>query len=147
MLLNQCGFKLGNGSVRLNARYALDEVQHSPFNVDWKIDDLDLSHLVSQTFSIGLIVPEDLNNLAGQLTMNGSISGQLDESNQHVLLDSTSGKLTYQVNDLEIVESPTLLDVGRKAKMRKRFQRKIKLVTGSNKICGCGYSSTASRTN
>lgn len=122
LLLNQCGFKLGDGSVRLNARYALDEVQHSPFNVDWEIDNLDLRHLVSQAASMDLPLPEDLHNLTGQLTMNGSLAGQLDESNQHLLLESTHGTMSFQFSNLAVANSPFLHGIGRKTKMKKRFQ-------------------------
>jgi hypothetical protein len=120
--LDDAGFTLGEGNVHFNARYALDEKKNSPVSVDWKVNDLDFAHLLKEMTSMNLSVPADLKQLGGKLTTSGFLSGTLDDANQHLLFDKAQGNMRFQLTGTELADSPFLLGIGKKAKMRKRFQ-------------------------
>lgn len=122
LVLERSGFDVGEGQVRFNAAYGLDESEHSPFFADWTVDTLNLELFLAELENMGVSIPADPGLVRGKITMQGSVRGELDEANQHIMSDHTSGEISYELSELEIAESPFLRAIGKKAKMRKRFE-------------------------
>lgn len=120
LVVEESGFSLGEGSVELAATYDLDERMQSPFTLDWRTDSLSLQLLLEEIAALDTVADRGL--LRGRLSMEGSLVGQLDESRQRLLLDSTRGDVSFRLAGLELADWPFLERTGRKAKMRKRFE-------------------------
>jgi hypothetical protein len=71
----------------------------------------------------GLQLPglDSLGHAQGTLSIKGNLRGQLDETRQQILLDSTTGRLSVRLTDLELADWPQLQVMGRKLKMAKRL--------------------------
>ncbi len=122
LVVEQSGFRLGAGRVDLAATYDLDERAHSPFTVDFSTDSLSLHRLLEELGQLDSTGTDRLGTLRGRLSLTGSLVGQLDESRQRLLIDSTRGTVAFRLTGLELADWPFLARTGKKAKMKKRFQ-------------------------
>ncbi|WP_020567833.1 AsmA family protein [Neolewinella persica] len=123
LILEDSGFKLGDGQVGFSAVYQLDKELQSPFSIKWKTDKLDLEELTRALSKMEIPALKGLGDLRGTLTMDGKVDGMMDEKARQLVMDSTQGNLNLLLTDLELNDWPQLLEIGRKAKMRKRFNR------------------------
>jgi hypothetical protein len=124
LILEESGFKLGDGEVKFSAVYQLDKNLQSPFSIEWKTKELDLEELVRALGKMDIPALEEIGDLRGKLTMDGQVNGLLDEVDRQVVLDSTAGKISLLLSNLELTDWPQLQEVGRKMKARrKRFER------------------------
>lgn len=123
LILEESGFTLGDGEVRFDATYALDQNQQSPFFLNWQVYDLALGRLMAGLDRLAIAMPDTLGVLRGKLSLSGSLAGWIDESAGSLLLDSTSGYVDYSLTDLALINWPALKQIGRKAMMKKRFQQ------------------------
>jgi hypothetical protein len=122
LILETSGFRLGEGGVALSAAYDIDKQLKSPFKVEWKTDSLALSKVLQVLNAMKITLPEQTGSLAGVLSMTGDMKSKFDEEHEYILLDSTAGDLSLELTGLELRNWPALLKIGRKAKMKKRFE-------------------------
>ena len=122
LVLEASGFRLGEGSVAFSADYDIDQKTRSPFNVKWRTDSLALGQVLEVLRTMDVALPDNEGSLAGTLSMDGDVVSKLNENKQRVMLDSTSGHLSLKLNGLELANWAALRDIGRKAKMKKRFE-------------------------
>jgi hypothetical protein len=122
LILETSGFRLGEGEVRFSAGYTIDQQLRSPFNVNWETEALELEKVVEVLKAMGISLPKEKGTMAGTLSMAGDMLSKLDEGQQKVVLDSTTGLLNLELTDLELANWPVLRDLGRKIKMQKRFE-------------------------
>ena len=122
LIVERSGFRLGAGRVELAATYDLDERAHSPFTVDFSTDSLSLHRLLEELGQLDSTRADQLGMLRGRLNLTGSLVGQLDESRQRLLIDSTRGTVAFRLTGLELADWPFLASMGKKARMRKRFE-------------------------
>lgn len=121
MVLEASGFRLGNGSVLLSASYELDRQRRSPFQIDVDTDSLSLEKALVTLSSLKLPGLDSLGHTSGTLSLNGKLTGQLDEARQQILLDSTTGRLAFELTGLELADWPQLREIGQRLMMAKRF--------------------------
>ena len=122
LVVEQSGFRLGAGTVELAATYDLDERVHSAFTVDFTTDSLSLHRLLEELGQLDSVRADDLGLLRGTVSLDGHLVGQLDESRQRPLIDSTRGTVAFRLTGLELADWPFLTSMGKKARMRKRFR-------------------------
>lgn len=122
LAIEDTGFGFGDSRVRLAANYRIDRRRRSPFMASYRVDDFDLDGGIEELTAAGIELPDEMGDLSGTLSFGGSISGTVDERGETVLIDSTSGKLDYELDSLVLHEWPVLQDIGRKTFMRKRFR-------------------------
>ncbi|MEO0731426.1 MAG: hypothetical protein AAFZ52_01225 [Bacteroidota bacterium] len=122
LLLEKTGFSLGEGRVEFDASYALDTLQVSPFTVHWRMDSLVLEELLPALRELQMPDLEQAGLARGRLSTTGSLVGVLDEKNQQISFDDAAGDITFQLTGAELADWPFLVDIGRKAKMKKRFR-------------------------
>ncbi|NJB84428.1 uncharacterized protein involved in outer membrane biogenesis [Lewinella marina] len=120
--LERSGFTLEGGRFAFDATYQLDDRPVSPFSARWSTDTLALEALIQQLKLMEVPLPDDIGVLRGELTMDGSVSGLVDEVDGRILMDSTQGKLRYRLTDAELADWPMLNRIGRKAWMAHRFR-------------------------
>ncbi|MFK8164042.1 MAG: hypothetical protein AB8H12_16475 [Lewinella sp.] len=124
LILEESGFKLGDGEVVFSAVYQLDKQLQSPFSIEWNTKDLDLDELTQALGKMDLPALNSMGDLRGTLTMDGRLGGMMDEVGRKVMMDSTEGQLNLVLTDLELTDWPQLKEIGRKMKARrKRFER------------------------
>lgn len=123
LVVERSGFRLGDGRVELAATYDLDEQRRSPFTLDFSTDSLSLQLLLEELGQLDTSRSDQLGHLEGLLTLDGSLVGQLDESRQRLLFDSTRGTVAFALTELELAGWPFLISTGKKAKMKKRFEQ------------------------
>jgi hypothetical protein len=121
MVLEQSGFRLGQGSVLVSASYDLDQQQRSPFHAAIDTDSLSIGKVLVALAGLQLPGLDSLGHAQGTLSIKGNLRGQLDETRQQILLDSTTGRLSVRLTDLELADWPQLQVMGRKLKMAKRL--------------------------
>jgi len=122
LILEASGFKLGEGNVAFSAAYAIDQKYKSPFFARWVTDSLALGKVVEVLNGLGIKLSEQEGTVRGTLSMAGDVKSKMDEAQQRIMLDSTTGDLTLQLSGLELSDWPALKEMGRKAKMKKRFE-------------------------
>jgi hypothetical protein len=122
LVLETSGFRLGNGEVSFSATYDIDKQLKSPFTVKWRAGSLALGAVLQVLKGMNVTLPEQTGSLAGVLSMDGDMVSLLDEERQRIILDSTTGDLTLLLAGLELANWPVLRKIGRKVKMRKRFE-------------------------
>ncbi len=120
-VLERSGFTLGEGLVRFDAAYDLDEKPQSAFTVHWMTDTLVLEKLIGELENMGLPISTNFGKLAGRLTMRGSVTGEFDEEQYAPVMATTSGNLDFLLTEAELGEWATLQRIGKKAFMKKRF--------------------------
>ena len=123
LIVERSGFRLGDGTVELGATYALDDKPYSPFTLAWQADSLSLQQFVEEITGLDTSLVNRFGGLTGQLTTTGTLTGQLDEERQRLLLDSTQGDISLRLSELELFDWPFLERTGRKVLMRKRFEQ------------------------
>lgn len=126
LVLEKSGFKLGEGEVEFSALYQLDKNLQSAFSVEWKTDELALEELIRALGKMEITALRDLGDLHGKLTMDGEVSGMMDEVGQQIILDSTHGTVNLLLSELELNDWPQLQEIGRKIKAKKgRFEKAL----------------------
>ncbi len=120
-VLEESGFTLGEGLVRFDATYDLDDKPQSAFTLHWMTDTLVLEKLIGELENMGLPVSTKFGKLAGRLTMSGSVTGEFDEEVYAPVPARTSGTLDFLLTDAELGQWATLQRIGKKAFMKKRF--------------------------
>ncbi|WP_187270949.1 AsmA family protein [Neolewinella aurantiaca] len=121
LILETSGFRLGEGNVTFSAVYDIDKKVKSPFLVKWKTDSLALGELQQVMKTMNIAPQEAEGTVSGVLSMSGDVVSKMNEETQRVMLDSTTGDLKLLLTDLELSGWPALKEVGRKVKMKKRF--------------------------
>lgn len=121
LILETSGFRLGEGRISFSAAYDIDQKLRSPFTLKWNTDSLALGDFTEVLRAMNISLPPQ-GSLVGTLTMEGDMISKLDEDRQRIMLDSTSGDLALELTGLELVNWPAVLEVGRKIKMKKRFE-------------------------
>lgn len=122
LVLDRSGFTLGDGSVELAATYRLDEKTYSPFTADLYVDNMDVSRVAGEIIRFDSTLGTALGHAGGKVNLSGRLTGQLDENNERILYDRTKGSINYALTGLEFADWQPLLDLGKKIKMRRRFE-------------------------
>ncbi|PHI21286.1 hypothetical protein CEQ90_02485 [Lewinellaceae bacterium SD302] len=122
LVLEDAGFSLGEGRVNLNAHYGIDAQENVPFALDWKLEKIDFRRVMEELNAMKIILPADLAELGGQLNSSGSLRGRINPEDQGLLPSNTQGQISFQLDGVELSDSPFLAAIGKKAKMKKRFQ-------------------------
>ncbi|MBB4079767.1 hypothetical protein GGR28_002394 [Lewinella aquimaris] len=122
LILEDSGFTLGEGRVQFAASYGLDDREQSPFTLEFHTDSLVMEQLIEVLAQFDVALPDNIGKLRGNLSMSGFLDGQLDEAQQRLVTDSTQGTINFALTDLEFIEWPMLMSIGRKALMKKRFE-------------------------
>ncbi|NJC27850.1 AsmA family protein [Neolewinella antarctica] len=123
LVLEQTGFTIGEGRVELDAVYALDRLDASPFKVNWKIENVDLDLLLGEFAEMSQGKLKNTGDVQGALTLTGNMTSLLDEKTQQIIFDSTQGTINYRMENIVLKDWEQLTAVGEKAKMAHRFQR------------------------
>ncbi|MGB3802308.1 MAG: hypothetical protein WA952_20980 [Lewinella sp.] len=121
LLLERSGFSLANGRVAFDASYDLDTATISPFTLNFTADTLPLQDVREELAFLGIQLPEDVGELRGNLTVDGSVVGELDESAGEIVMDKTHGKLNYRLTNTELIDWSILTSMGKKAWMEERL--------------------------
>ena len=121
LLLEKSGFMLDGSAVEFDASYDLDDRTTSPFQVNFRADTLALQQVSRELAFLGITLPEDIGEVRGSLTLDGTLAGRLDETNGTMVMDSTDGTLDFSLTQAELVDWPVLRAAGRKARMEDRL--------------------------
>ncbi|WP_116105947.1 hypothetical protein [Lewinella sp. IMCC34191] len=121
LLLERSGFSLADGRVAFDASYDLDSATLSPFTLNFTADTLPLQQVREELAFLGIQLPEDVGELRGNLTLDGSVVGVLDEAAGEIVMDKTHGNLDFRLTDTELIDWSVLKDMGKKAWMEKRL--------------------------
>jgi hypothetical protein len=121
-VLEESGFKLGEGKVRLSGTYNIDKRKNAPFSVNWSTEAVSLSEVMLVAKQLGLGGPEEPRKMEGILNMKIDMTGQMDSSRRSVLLGNTRATVKLSLEEFALEEWPEVIDFGRKAKMKKRFE-------------------------
>ncbi len=119
LVLERSGFRLGTGRMELAATYRLDNRAYSPFGAQLTIDSLDLEQLIAELRGLDIELPEQMGEVAGLISVKGTLRGMMNERNEQILYDSLSGRLQYRLGEFALTDWPALVALGRKARMRK----------------------------
>ena len=120
--LERSGFTFGEGRIRLDATYALDDQPVSPFSLHWQIDSLSLGRLLDEVQHRDLVAALDTGKLSARLDLAGELTGWMNETTQRLVADGAHGEIRYRLDTTALAEWPLLRTIGRKALMRERFQ-------------------------
>jgi|GEM_PF-1891628 len=123
LVLEKSGFRLGEGNVRVSATYDIDRRYRSPFTAKWRADSLALQDVIEVLDQLEVGLPEQASNLRGVVSTQGNLRSRLNESRQRVMMDSTYGEIDLLVSNLKLDNWPALMEIGRKAWMKKRFRK------------------------
>ena len=123
LILEQSGFRLGPGQISIKGDYDIDRRRRSPFNAEWAVDSLVSADLLTTLRALKLPGLDSLGEMTGILTTAGRLRGRLDERTQTLLFDSTAADLTFRLDDLALIDWPSLRAAGKRAFMEKRFAR------------------------
>ena len=143
LLLERTGFKLDDGSeVALDAVYALDSLEKSPFSVNWRVDNLDAGRLFGELKEVLSLRGDSIGSVRGHLSLTGNMTGYLNEPERSFVPDSTDGSLTYAIEGLQLDDWLPLEALGKKLLMQKRFREvaiapligELEIVNGVMKI-------------
>ncbi len=121
LLLEQSGFTLAQGRVAFDASYDLDTLAVSPFRVNFTADTLPLREVREELAYLGLNLPEEIGTLKGNLTLDGTVRGQLNEQTGELVMDRTQGNLDYRLSNAELIDWPMLISLAKKAWMKDRL--------------------------
>lgn len=122
LVLERSGFHIGEGSVALAATYQLDERADAPFHLDLDVERIDVERVVDELRQLELPLLPEIGTLGGVVSLHGDLAGRFDEDGTEVDLQQLSGKLDYEITDIELADWPPLADIGRKLMMRRRFE-------------------------
>ncbi|OAV44012.1 hypothetical protein [Lewinella sp. 4G2] len=123
LVLERTGFLIDDGKVEIDAVYALDSLAVSPFHANYRIENIDLDQLVGEFAKVNPEVKKQIGEISGRLNLHGEMNGWLNERIQQVIFDSTTATLNYDLQNIVLTDWPQLLEVGKKAKMQRRFER------------------------
>ncbi len=123
LILEKSGFSIAGGEVQLSANYDYNKEKNFPFAVEWKTDSLALNALSEKANNFRGLDGAMPKVLRGMLFTEGKFQGQLNDRQKMVLMDQTVGEIDLRLTDGEISNWPILQEIGRKLKMRKRFER------------------------
>ena len=123
LILERSGFRLGDGSVEIAANYRLDDRANSPFHADVNVINMDLGRLREELQGNGLTLPTEVGEMGGALTLSGRLDGRFDEAGTRVDPAGITGALSYRLTDLELADWPALAALGRKLRMKRRFEQ------------------------
>ena len=121
LLLEQSGFSLAQGYVTFDASYDLDNSVVSPFSINFTADTLPLQQVREELAFMGLQLPDDIGLLKGDLTLDGTVQGRLNERTGEMVMDGTHGNLDYRLSGGELIDWPLLTRMGKKAWMEDRL--------------------------
>ena len=121
LLLEKSGFSLAEGYVAFDASYDLDNSVVSPFSVNFTADTLPLQQVREELAFMGIQLPDDIGTLKGDLTLDGTMRGRLDERTGELVMDRTQGNLEYRLSGGELIDWPMLTRMGKKARMEERL--------------------------
>ena len=122
LILERSGFTLGDGLVEIAATYRIDERARSPFTLGWQVKDLSLDRVGSELAQLGLPLTKDIGKLTGTLNLNGNLAGRFNEAGNAVDYHKVTGGINYRLTDVAVSGWQPLLDLGKKVKMRRRFE-------------------------
>lgn len=117
------GFSLGDGTFDLSATYSLDQQETSPFTLQWKGEALSLNGLGRTLYQLNMGKEQVEYEIKGRLSTAGDVRGVLNETIWNLPLERITGDLNLSVEAGELANLPLLKKVGRKALMRKRFEK------------------------
>ncbi|PPK88159.1 hypothetical protein CLV84_1124 [Neolewinella xylanilytica] len=123
LLLERSGFQLADGRVAFDASYDLDTAVISPFIVHFTADTLPLQEVREELAYLGLQLPDDIGALRGNLTLDGSVVGKLNEATGKLVMDSTHGTLDFRLTNTELIDWALLTEMGKKAWMADRLAK------------------------
>jgi hypothetical protein len=123
LILEKSGFSVAGGEVELSATYDYNKEKQYPFAVAWKTDSLALDALSQKAQKIKGLDGALPKALRGMLFTEGKLRGGLNDQQKKVLMDRTVGKIDLRLTDAEIGNWSMLQKIGRKLRMRKRFER------------------------
>ncbi|SEQ89961.1 AsmA family protein [Neolewinella agarilytica] len=123
LILEKSGFSIAGGEVEFSATYDYNKEKQYPFAVEWKTDSLALEALSRKADNIKGLSGTLPKALRGILFTEGKFEGVLNDQQKKILMDQTVGEIDLRLTDAEISNWSTLQKIGRKLRMRKRFER------------------------
>ncbi len=119
--VEETGFLLGKGKMKLAATYAIDRHQVSPFTLTWTADSLSVPAMEKALMALGVEPVSKDFGLRGKLSSAGDITGMLNEGNWTFPFGHTHGTVELDLVEGGLGNQPLLQTMGRKLLMKKRF--------------------------
>ena len=121
LVLERTGFTYKGGRVEMDATYRLDDQPRSPFQANWRVDELNLGELLTEFELLGARDSTQAGTAEGLVFFTGNVTGVLDESTTKVDISGTNGTVDISLEDLRAAGWPGLVSMGKKAFMAHRF--------------------------
>lgn len=122
LIVDNTGFTLGEGVIDLSATYSLDQENTSPFTLQWEGHNLSLQGLEKTIQRLNINQGAVDHHLKGTVSSAGDVRGVINETSWQLPYEKVSGVLHFRIEGGELVNLPLLKEIGRKARMRKRFK-------------------------
>ena len=121
LVLERTGFTYKGGRVELDATYRLDDQPRSPFQANWRVDNLNAGDLLTEFELLGPQDSTQSGTAEGIVFFTGNVNGLLDESTSKIDIAGTNGTVDVSLEDLSAAGWPGLVRTGKKALMAHRF--------------------------
>ena len=119
--LEKTGFHFHDGSMLVNGYIDLQHHAQTPFTVNLHTKDFDVAGLLQSLEYLTLPTLKEVEKLRGNITMNLDLNGSVTADGKALVTEATQGVLNFNLEDLEIKGFQPLHAIGKKLKMKNRF--------------------------